>query len=269
MTALARDGVAAVAFLRRDARLFFSYRGRLAARLVASLVSLTLFYYLSRLIRSPQFPSPSNYYAYVVVGVIILEVLQATLTVGLTLRQELVQGTFERLVLSPFGPVGATFGMTLFPVAVSCFVGVFTLLVGAAVFGLQVSWATAPLALPVALLGSAVFAGVGLFFAALVVLVKQAGGQLGLATTLIALASGTYFPVALLPGWLRWISAVQPFKPTIDLLRHLLVGAPMPGSTVAALAKVVGFAVVLLPLSALALRFALRDAQRRGTIIEY
>lgn len=269
MTALARNGAAAYGFLHRDARLFFSYRGRLATRLVASLVTLALFYYLSRLVSSSQFPTPSDYYAYVVIGIVILEVLQATLTIGLTLRQEVVQGTFERLVLSPFGPVGATIGMTLFPVALSCFVAVFTLLVGAVVFDLPVSWSTAPLAIPVALLGSAIFTGVGLLFAAMVVLVKQAGGQLGLATTLIALASGAYFPVTLLPGWLQWISDVQPFKPTIDLLRHLLVDSPIPGSAAGAVAKLVGFVIIVVPLSTFVLRYAIRQAQRRGTIIEY
>lgn len=269
MSDLARSGSAGLAFLQRDARLFFSYRGRLISRLLASFVSLALFYYLSRLISAPQFHSPGEYYAFVVVGILILEVLQATLTVGLALRQELVQGTFERLVLSPFGPVGATFAMTLFPLALASGVAVVTLVAGAAVFGLPVAWSTVPLALPVALLGSAVFAGVGLLFAAMVVVVKQAGGQLGLATTLIALASGAYFPVALLPGWLRWTADVQPFKPTIDLLRHLLVGTPMPGSTGAAIAKLAGFVIVILPLSALALRGALRSAQKRGTIIEF
>jgi ABC-2 type transport system permease protein len=269
MTAIARNAAAAYGFLQRDARLFFSYRGRLVARLLASFVTLTLFYYLSRLVRSPEFPEPADYYAFVIVGVLILEVLQATLTVGMTLRQELVQGTWERLVLSPFGPVGATLGLTVFPVALACFVAFVTLLVGALLYGLPVSWGTAPLAVPIVLVGSAVFAAVGLVFAAMVVLVKQAGGQLGLATTLIALASGAYFPVTLLPGWLEWIAEVQPFKPTIDLLRHVLVDTPMPGSTAVAIVKVAGFAVVVLPLSALTLRAALRAAQRRGTIIEY
>jgi hypothetical protein len=62
---------------------------------------------------------------------------------------------------------------------------------------------------------------------------------------------------------------VQPFTPALELLRNLLVGTPMTQSRWSAVAKLVGFAVVLFPFAVLALKACLRYAQKKGTVTEY
>jgi ABC-2 type transport system permease protein len=85
----------------------------------------------------------------------------------------------------------------------------------------------------------------------------------------ISLIAGLYFPVTLLPGWIRWASDVQPFTPAVDLFRWALVGRPLHDSALLDVARIAGFAAVLMPLAVLLLRAAVRVARRRGTIIEY
>ena len=63
----------------------------------------------------------------------------------------------------------------------------------------------------------------------------------------IAIVGGLYFPIAVLPGWIRWASEVQPFTPATDLLRHLLVDTPLVHPAIVELLKLVGFTAVLLP----------------------
>ena len=75
--------------------------------------------------------------------------------------------------------------------------------------------------------------------------------------------------MALLPGWVESLAEIEPFKPTVDLLRHQLLGVQMPGSAFSALAKLILFGLVLAPLAGAALTFSLRVTQRRGTIAEY
>jgi len=94
-------------------------------------------------------------------------------------------------------------------------------------------------------------------------------GGAGLMMTGVALVSGLYFPITLLPAWLKWFSNVQPFTPTVELLRHTLGATPLAHSVLADLAKIVGFVVVCLPLGVVLLSQAMRLGQRRGTIIEY
>ena len=57
-----------------------------------------------------------EYYAFVVIGIVIFGVLTSTLSLPLaTLRAELLAGTFERMVLSPFGAVRCIASLLIFP----------------------------------------------------------------------------------------------------------------------------------------------------------
>jgi ABC-type polysaccharide/polyol phosphate export permease len=268
VTSVRTSLVAAAAILRRDATVYFSYRWRLISQSVGVVFTLGVFYYISRLVRVSTLGSHTNYFAYVAIGIVILQVLQATLDTPTTVRQELVAGTFERMVVSPFGAVACLLSLFLFPLLYSLIAMLVTLGIAAAVFGLDVHWATVPLALPVALVGSIAFASIGMFFAAMIVRFKQAPGTAYVlaATSLVA---GFYFPPSLLPWWLRWASEVQPFTPAVDLLRHLLVGQPLRYGAGEDLGKLIGFSSVLVPLGVLALAWAVDASRRTGTITEY
>ena len=75
--------------------------------------------------------------------------------------------------------------------------------------------------------------------------------------------------MALLPGWIRWTSEIQPFTPLIDLLRHVLVGTPLEDAASIAVLKVLAFVAVLLPLSIYVLHATIQMTRRRATLIEY
>jgi ABC-2 type transport system permease protein len=99
------------------------------------------------------------------------------------------------------------------------------------------------------------------------VIFKRPPGQ-GVVLPVIALVSGLYFPVDLLPGWLRWLSDVQPLTPTVDVMRHVLVGIPLTDPVGIELLKLAGFSILGLPLGVVALTGALRHCRRRGTMLE-
>jgi ABC-2 type transport system permease protein len=261
---------AAGAICKRDFLIFASYRQRFVATLFATLVSVTLFYYVSRLVSSPKVGSPDKYYGFVVVGLVIFEVLTSTLSLPVaTLRAELQAGTFERMVLSAFGPVRSIASLLIFPLLLALVTGLLTLTYAGLFFGLHLHWSTVPAALPVAVLGAAAFAPFGLLMTAAVVLFKQTNAGATFFVTGVTLLAGVYFPVTLLPHWIQWASDVQPFTPAVDLLRNTLVGTPLRDSLGLELLRLVGFTAVLLPLSLLALRRAVARARRTGTIIEY
>jgi ABC-2 type transport system permease protein len=260
---------AAVGLMKRDWLTFSSYRTQLVSTVFGMLTSLTLYYFLSRLVHVTSFPSSDDYFAFVVIGMVIVTVLQSTMGVAATLRGELVAGTFERLVLSPFGAIAGMVSMMIFPFVMALFSSVIMIVLATTVFGVSLRWSTAPVALPVMLLGTGVFTSFGMMLAALTLVFKRATGGLGLVLTIVSLTSGLYFPIALLPDWLRWISNIQPFTPAVDLLRNVLVGTPLRGSGLGDVAKMVGFLVVMIPLALAALQYGLRTAQRRGTIMEY
>lgn len=259
---------AAAALFWRDVLVFKSYRWRLLTENLGIVFSLALFYYLSRLVHVPAFDSPDAYFAFVVVGLLILQVMQSTLRLPGQIRQELVAGTFERIVVSPFGAVGGIVAFLLFPIVYALVLATLTLLIAALVFGLPVAWGTAALAWPVALLGCLCFAPLALGFGAATVRFKQAPGT-AYVLAVISLVAGLYFPVALLPDWIEWASSAQPFTPAVDLLRHLLAGLPLQGSLWIELSKLTGFALLSIPVGVLLVNRAVDSGRRRGTITEY
>jgi ABC-2 type transport system permease protein len=261
---------AAAAICKRDFLIFASYRTRFVTAFVTSAVSTTLFYYVSRLVSAPQVGGSDAYFGFVVVGLAIFAVLSSSLSAPVaTLRAELQTGTFERMVLSAFGPTRAIASMLVFPVLMAIVIALFTLAYAAIAFGLDVRWETAWLAVPVGCLGALAFAPFGILMCAAVVLFKQTNAGATFVITGVTLLAGVYFPVELLPSWIQWASDVQPFTPAVDLLRNVLVGTDLPDSLLTVMLKLVGFTAALLPFSVLALRGALKRSRRRGTIIEY
>jgi ABC-type multidrug transport system permease subunit len=269
VSTLAAYGAAAAALVRRDAALYFSYRMAFFTQCVSLISSVTLFYYLSRLVTIHSFGSPDRYFQYVVIGLVIMQTVMGTLgDLPNTVRQELVAGTFERLVLSPFGAAASVLSMVAFPFLRALVFGALMIAFATIAFGLTLVWPTVLLAAPAAALAALAFIPFALFFTAAIFAFKQAPGM-SLVMTAIALTSGMYFPTDLLPSWIQWTSDVQPFTPAVDLLRHLTVGSVLATSAWLEVLRLAAFATVLLPVALMTMGAALRFGQRRGTVTEF
>jgi ABC-2 type transport system permease protein len=260
---------AANGFVGRDWLTFASYRTQLISITLGMFTTLAIYHFISQLIKVTAFPTPEDYFAFLVVGMVIFQVLQSTMGVAGALRGELVAGTFERILLSPFGAVRAIISMMVFPFVMSILTSLILLVLAGIVFGVEFRWSTAALAIPIAAFGTGVFTSFGLLFAATVLVFKRAAGGLGFVVTLITLTSGVYFPVTLLPEWMQWFSDIQPFTAAVDLLRNVLVGVQLEEPVGVELAKMAVWIVLMLPASVAALHLGLRWAQKRGTIVEY
>jgi ABC-2 type transport system permease protein len=257
------------AIVRRDAILYMSYRSQLVSQFLGPLFTIAVFYYISHLLTNKTFHSPGGYFGFVIVGLVIIQVLTTSLGVTPNLvRQELVAGTIERFMVSAHGPVWGILGMMIFPLFSAFLTGVIMLSLATVIFGLSLA-VTAPLAIPIALLGAFAFMPFALALTAAVIAVKQTASATQFIISGIAIIGGLYFPIALLPGWIKWMSDVQPFTPAADLLRHLMVSSPLAHPALIEVAKLAAFAAVLFPLGVLLLRAAIRYGQRAGTIVEY
>jgi ABC-2 type transport system permease protein len=255
--------------IRRDAILFVSYRSQVVAQFVGPLFTITLFYYISHILTARSIHSPGGYFGFVVVGLVIVQILTISMGVmPVSVRQELVSGTIERFLVSAHGPINGILGTMLFPLINAVVSGVLLLTLAAVIFGLPLA-TTAVLAIPVALLGTLAFLPFAFFLVALVMAFKQASSVAQFIVSGIAIVGGLYFPISVLPGWIRWASEIQPFTPATDLLRHLLVNTALVHPAGVELLKLVGFAAVLLPAGVMLLRVSIRYGQRTGTVAEY
>ena len=259
---------AAGAVVRRDVKIFLTYRLRWVSRLAGTLLTLITFYYVSKLARTGAVGAHASYFAFLIVGIVAIPVLNAGLGVAQFVRQELIAGNFERTLVSPAGPLVAVLAALVFPIGFSTALAAVTLAVGVVLFNVHVTTAGIPLALCVTALGSAGFAAIGVLFVAVMIAFKSSGGVTWVMAGL-SLVGGVYFPIHLFPTWIRWAANVQPLSPTIDLLRHLLVNTPLVHPAWVELLKLGGFAALLLPLATFVLSRALSYSRSRGTIMEY
>ncbi|MBV9801676.1 MAG: ABC transporter permease [Solirubrobacterales bacterium] len=256
------------ATVKRDAAVFVSYRFRFVSQLLTMLLTMTMFYYISKLVRPGVVGPQGRYFAYVVVGIVSLSVLTAALNTGQLVRMELLTGTFERVVISPVGPVGGIIALSAFPILYAIVLAGLMLVAAAGIFAFPVHVAGIPAALGVSALAALAFTCIGLVFIAGLLAFKSTTGA-SWAIAGLSILGGVYFPLTLFPGWMRWVSDVQPFTPAVDLVRHLLLGTTPSASIWLELVKLGGFTVALMPLSAWVLGRAVQMSRRRGTLMEY
>jgi ABC-type multidrug transport system permease subunit len=256
------------ATVRRDAAIFVSYRFRTVSQILGMLFSLTTFYYVARLVRPDAVGSRHQYFAFVVVGIVTVAILAAALTTSQNVRLELMQGNFERMLVSPLGPAGGIVSLALFPILYATVVAGVVLLVAVGVFSIPLNLAGVPGAVLVVGLAAVAFMSIGMVFVAMLLAFKSASGATWFISG-IGLLGGAYFPIRLFPGWIRWVSEIQPFTPAVDLLRHQLVGTALVSPAWLEILRMGAFSAVLAPLSLAAVWLAVQWSRRRGTITEF
>lgn len=262
------------AFLRRDLLTALSYRVYFVSDVLGLLSQALLFYFISKMISSQELPAyggrSTTYLEFVVVGVAVGVFVQFALTrVAAALRQEQLQGTLESMLATPTAPGTIQFGSVVFDVVYIPVRTVVFLAVMTAVFGLDFrASGVAPATL--ALLAFIPFVwGLGVLSAAAILTVRRGAGVAALAGGLLALLSGAYFPLSLLPSWLQELAEWNPVAVALDSIRSSLLAGGDWATTAGDLAVLVPMSLVSLLLGLGVFRFALRHERGRGTLGVY
>jgi ABC-2 type transport system permease protein len=185
------------------------------------------------------------------------------------LREAQLTGTLEAELVTPvplhwhlLGSASYAFLFKTFHVAVYVALGC---LLG----GVRLHWARIPQAFLVLLLAAAAFSCLGILSAATILVLKK-GDPLGTAFQILSwLLGGVYFPVSLLPSWLRWMGNLLPMGPSLEALRTLLLGGAPPGAWMRPVGILALWTLAGLPLSCMAYAWAVAWARRRGTLGQY
>ena len=271
MSVLAVETRKIPAFLRRDLLTMLSYRAAFVGDLVAIAVQALTFGFIAKLIDPSAMPTyngvQAGYFEFVMIGVVIATVSGLLLQkVSMAIRQEQMIGTLEALLVTPTHPTtvqagSAAFDLLFVPVRMAVL-----LLVVALTLGLDFQ-ADGVLPSLVLLLCFVPFVwGLGLVAAGAVVTFRRGGGVIGIAMATLGLASGAFFPLALLPGWVQTVAEANPVAIAIEGIRETLIGG-------AGWEDIGTSALTLVPLSAgavlagvLAFRAALAREHRNGTL---
>ena len=149
---------------------------------------------------------------YLIIGTIVWRYL-SVIFYWLTdiIGMERWEGTIEYTLMAPISRLTHLLGHTTFAVVYSMFHTVVILAITSLFFELDLSKANLVGGALVLLIGSISFIGVGVAAAILPLLFPEKGSQMThVIIALLLLVSGVYYPVSVLPGWLRFFGTYSP-----------------------------------------------------------
>ena len=261
-------------FIIRGLRIDLSYRLSFVGRHVGQLVYLLFLFFLGRVVESG---SPAlldrygdRYFTFLLVG----GVFSQYLTTGMRLlpqavRDEVMVGSLECILVTPVPTVLALLGPTLWAqIEATLALGGY-LLIGGGLMGADFSHANWGAAIVITVLSYVCLLAWGILSVAFVVVFKRTDPVNSLIGATISFFSGVYFPIAVLPIWLRAFSYIFPLTYSLDLLRSTLLDGTPLSALGSYLWILLLLTIVSLPLSLLALDRSVKRAKQTGTLAHY
>jgi ABC-2 type transport system permease protein len=202
------------------------------------------------------------------IGTAVIAGLQDALT-GLTSRLSFAmeRGTLETYLVEPVPwaliPVAMNIWRSFTGALLACAMVAMGCLLGG-----QIRPSAIPLALVVLFLGIAACNALGSFAAAFILLFKRGEPVVALYSLAASVLGGALFPIAVLPGWIRWASYLVPHTYVIDAERQLLMGDAANSHMAPALSIgiLAGFTVVSFIAGLYVFDRSLRLARRLGIL---
>jgi ABC-2 type transport system permease protein len=259
------------AFLRRDLLTMMSYRAALVGDLLAITVQAVMFGFVAKLVDPAALPTyngvHTGYFEFVMVGVVIATVSGLLLQrVSTAIREEQMMGTLEALLVTPTSPTtvqagSAAFDLLFVPVRMAAL-----LLAVALTLGLDFEPSGIAPSLVLLMCFVPFVWGLGLLAAGAIVTFRRGGGVVGVAMSILGLASGAIFPLTLLPGWIQTIAEANPVAIAMEGTREALIGGSGWDGMGAVLAVLAPLSAVALLAGMAAFRAALAREHRNGTL---
>jgi ABC-2 type transport system permease protein len=261
-------------FFKRDARIALSYKAAFAVQLLGNFLLLGVFYFIGQLIDAsgnPMLaPYGGSYLAFILIGLALGDCAGVSLTTFAgQIREGQLTGTLEATLLSPVPlPVILVFS-SLWSYFLSAFRFMLYVGLGALLYGVSLKQANVFSTLVIFVLTILCFAGIGILWASVIMLLKRGEAILTTIGFITILVSGVIFPRSLLPSWIQTLSELIPLTHALDAMRLAILHGDGLDALGMVLVKLAVFAVVLPVLGFTAFNHAVTLAKLRGSLVEY
>ena len=271
LSVLLGEAIKLPAFARRDMIVAWSYRFAFFSDAFSLVLQAFLFYFVGLLVDDSKLPeyggSQVSYMEFVAVGIALAAFVQIGLgRISAAMRQEQMIGTLEAILLTPTSPATIQLGSVVYDLIYVPLRTAIYLVAIALGFGLHFNLDGLLPALIVLVAFVPFVWGLGLISAAGTLTFRGGSAGVGFAVAIMTLASGAYFPLELLPGWLSALAVLNPMAIAIEGMREPLLGTVSWSQTVDAVLVLVPLALVSLLAGVFAFRQALRRERRLGTL---
>lgn len=259
------------AFVRRDLLIALSYRLAFVTDVASMAAQALIFSLIGQLVDPARLPeyggSQTTYMEFVAIGIVLNLVIALLLDrVANAIRGEQVAGTLESLLTTSTRTATIQVGSAAFEFLwIPVRAGLFMLAIAIG-FGLDMHAGGILPAIVIVLAFMPFVWGLGLVSAGAILTFRRGAGGSAAIAALLGLASGAFFPVDLLPGWLGWISVVNPVAIALDGVREVLLGGTGWSQVGPAAAVLVPGSILSLAVGIATFRLALRRERRLGTL---
>jgi ABC-2 type transport system permease protein len=268
----------ASAFIVRDFKIYWTYRFWVIFDIIDVVILVATYYFVAQIITPSRLIAEGyltgDYFTFAMLGIAFSQYVQNSVN-GLTegIRDEQWTGTIETVLSSATQYRTYLLGASLFRFLYGSII-----LVGALSLGLLIGGKV--ILSPSTLLTGLIFAillvsghlAVGAMSAGIVVMIKR-GDPIAMGFTFLTqLVSGVFYPLGLLPWYLKWVGFALPLTYSLDGIRRTFMnGESLFSSSVIQIdfVALVVFIIVMVPLSLQVFNWAYRRAQREGTLGQY
>lgn len=260
-----------ISVLKRDFILATRYRFEFLLRFFSSFFSVVLWYYMSLFLKPQKsFHIENNdYFSYVIIGMMLLNYVNLMLyTFSQKLKQEQNIGTFEYVLASPNSPHIYIFSLALFELFFETIHTAIFILI-AFLFGLNFKIGSLIGVLLIFFLSMVCFSSLGVIAASFILVFKRGEPVTPFITAFFALTGNIFFPIEVLPKFLKVFSLMLPLSYSVSALRKLFLENASFVNISFELTILLLFSAIFLPLSVLSITISLKLARKYGLLAIY
>lgn len=266
-------GRAFLAFLRRDLYTARSYRFSFLLQLFGIASGLWMYFFLGRVV-GEGLPALAAYggsfFAFVLVGVTFWNLLSTALLGTLNaIRAEQRSGTLEALLTMPVPAWLIVLGGLAWPLVLGVIEVALYLAGGGLFFGIDWGQADWPALGVLLALAVAHGAALGLFIAAVMILVKRGEPLAWMLSSVLGLLTGVFYPIEVLPEPIRLLAEAFPLTHALRAMRLALFRAASLGTLWGEIAFLGGSTLLLALAGTWALNRALDHARAEGSLAQF
>ena len=261
-------------FFKRDALIATSYRVSFVLQLAGNVLLLGVFYFIGQVVGQAENPilAPygGNYLAFVLIGLALTDCVGVSLTTFATqIREGQLTGTLEAMLMSPARLPLLLAYSSLWAYFFSAVRFIVYIALGSLFYGVGLGQANLLGAVTIFVLTVLCFAGVGVLWASVVMLLKRGESLLTIAGLIVILISGVVFPREVLPSWVQYAAEGVPLAHALDAMRLAVLNGGSIFELARGIATLAVFAGILLPLGFFAFDRSVAIAKRNGSLVEY
>jgi len=262
------------AFLKKDAKIFASYKLSFLMTCVGMVVSVATFYYIAKLFgkSASEYLKPYNtdYFSFALIGIALSAYLTTSLsTFAGHIREAQSSGVLEAMLVTPSSVAEIITGMSIWDFVFTSLRIITYLVIGGFFFGMRFNNPNIPAGILIIVLSVVCFSSIGIMSAGFIIIFKRSEPISWFMGSLTGLFSGVYFPTEVLPAKLQIISNILPATYSLRALRHALLGGYSFEAVIPDMMILVIFSIILMPLAMVIFKRTLRQVKKDGSLVHY